>query len=315
MPSTEAEVVGVAGVLTDAEDRVLLALRPAHKHLGGMWEFPGGRIETGEDARAALDRELHEELGIEMDACEPLIHVRHAYPEKTVSLWFYRVTKWRGEAHGREGQPVKWLAPAQIIAGELPPADVPVLTALKLPPVYAISAAARFGQRAFLDKAARALEAGTRMIQLREPELAPDAYLSLARDLLNLCRQHQARLILNADPATLGQLDADGVHLSAKRLIALRTRPLGPDKLVLASCHNEMEIAQAARIGCDACVLSPLLPTASHPGAATLGWKRFQELSITASIPVSALGGMQPQHVATARAHCGQGIAMLSGIW
>jgi 8-oxo-dGTP diphosphatase len=315
MPNTEAEVAGAAGILTDNQGRVLLAQRAAHKHLGGMWEFPGGRIEAGEDAQAALARELHEELGIEMDACEPLIHVHHAYPGKTVSLWFYRVTSWHGDPHGREGQPVKWLAPAQIIASELPPADVPVIAALKLPPVYAISAATRFGHQAFLDKAARAMAAGTRMIQLREPDLPPAEYAVLAGDLLRLCRQHGAKLLLNADPAIVSQLDADGVHLSAKRLMALQSRPLGPDKLVIASCHDEIEIQQAAQIGCDACVLSPVLPTATHPGAATLGWERFQQLSIAASLPVYALGGMQTQHIAMARAHWGQGIAMLSGVW
>lgn len=315
MPSTAAEIAGAAGILTDSQGRVLLAQRPPHKHLGGMWEFPGGRIEAGEDARAALARELHEELGIDMDACEPLIHVRHAYPEKTVSLWFYRVSKWRGEPHGREGQPIRWLAPVQINASEIPPADVPVIAALTLPPVYAISAASRFGRQAFLDKAARAMAVGTRMIQLREPDLPPADYAALAGDLLRLCRQHAAKLLLNADPATVSQLDADGVHLSAKRLMALQSRPLGQDKLVIASCHDETEIGQASRIGCDACVLSPVLPTASHPGAATLGWERFQQLCIAASLPVYALGGMQPRHVATARAHWGQGVAMLSGVW
>jgi 8-oxo-dGTP diphosphatase len=97
--------------------------------------------------------------------------------------------------------------------------------------------------------------------------------------------------------------------------MALQSRPLGPDKLVIASCHDEIEIQQAAQIGCDACVLSPVLPTATHPGAATLGWERFQQLSIAASLPVYALGGMQTQHIAMARAHWGQGVAMLSGVW
>jgi thiamine-phosphate diphosphorylase len=167
----------------------------------------------------------------------------------------------------------------------------------------------------FLEKAASVLAGGVSMIQLREPGLAPADYASLARDLLRLCRQHEAKLLLNADPATVSQLGADGVHLSSRRLMALAARPLPREKLVAASCHDETEIAHAARIGCDFCVLSPVLPTASHPGAPTLGWERFRDLSVRASMPVYALGGMKPEHVATARAHWGHGVAMLGGIW
>ncbi len=315
MPSTAAEVTGSAGVLIDDRGRVLLARRPAHKHLGGMWEFPGGRIEEGEDSRAGLARELHEELGIEMDACDPLIHVRHAYPEKTVSLWFYRVTKWRGEPHGREGQPLRWVLPDAIVASELPPADVPVLRALQLPPLYAISAATRLGREAFLEKAASVLAGGVRMMQLREPDLAAADYALLAGDLLGVCRQFDAKLLLNADPAVVAQLGADGVHLSSRRLLALAERPLPREKLVAASCHDETELAHARAIGCDFCVLSPVLPTASHPGAPTLGWERFRRLAVAASMPVFALGGMQPEHVSIARAQWGQGIAMLGSLW
>jgi 8-oxo-dGTP diphosphatase len=315
MPSTAVEVTGSAGVLIDDRGRVLLAQRPAHKHLGGMWEFPGGRIEEGEDARAGLARELHEELGIELDACEPLIHVRHAYPEKTVSLWFHRVTKWHGDPHGREGQPLRWVRPEEIVASELPPADVPVVRALQLPPLYAISAAARFGREVFLEKAAAVLAGGVSMIQLREPDLAPADYASLARELLRLCRRHDAKLLLNAEPAVVAQIGADGAHLPSRRLLTFTERPLPREKLVAASCHDQTELAHARAIGCDFCVLSPVLPTASHPGAPTLGWERFRQLAVAASMPVYALGGMQPEHVTTARAHWGQGIATLSGIW
>jgi 8-oxo-dGTP diphosphatase len=137
----------------------------------------------------------------------------------------------------------------------------------------------------------------------------------LARQTLRLCRQSGAKLLVNADPAVANALDADGVHLPAKRFMHLRERPLGLDKLVAASCHDEAELAQAARIGCDFCVLSPVLPTASHPGAPTLGWERFRRLCLGASLPVYALGGMLRDHAAIARANWGQGVAMLGGIW
>ncbi|MGH8116118.1 MAG: 8-oxo-dGTP diphosphatase MutT [Rhodanobacteraceae bacterium] len=119
-----------AGIVTGAHGRVLLIQRLPGKHLAGLWEFPGGKLEPGETVEQALARELDEELGIEVLAAVPLISVPWDYPEKSVCLHAWRVTAWRGEVTAREGNPMRWVAVGELDAAVMPPADVPILDAL-----------------------------------------------------------------------------------------------------------------------------------------------------------------------------------------
>lgn len=120
----------MAGLLLDRNGCVLLAQRPAGKHLEGFWEFPGGKLEAGETPLAALVRELQEELGIQVQGAEPLIHVPWCYDQRELLLDAWRVLSWRGEPTSLEGQPLKWLAPTKIDPATLAPADRVILTAL-----------------------------------------------------------------------------------------------------------------------------------------------------------------------------------------
>jgi ADP-ribose pyrophosphatase len=110
---------------------VLLALRPAGKHLAGMWEFPGGKLEPGEKPLEALARELREELGIELDPghAVPLIQVPWQYGELSLLLDAWVIRRWRGEPQSLEGQPLQWLAPDRIDPRIITPADGPILQA------------------------------------------------------------------------------------------------------------------------------------------------------------------------------------------
>ena len=126
-----SEAVRVAvGIVADAAGAILITRRPDHAHQGGLWEFPGGKVEAGEPVTAALCRELHEELGILVQAAESLLHIRHAYPDKTVLLEVWRVTAYQGEPHGREGQPLTWVLPARLADFAFPAADAPIIEAL-----------------------------------------------------------------------------------------------------------------------------------------------------------------------------------------
>jgi 8-oxo-dGTP diphosphatase len=118
------------GVVLDDDGRVLIAQRAQSRHQGGLWEFPGGKIEAGESANAALARELHEEIGIEVLASEALIEVAHDYPDRQVRLEVYRVTRFRGTAHGREGQPLRWAAIEGLADLEFPEANRAIIAAL-----------------------------------------------------------------------------------------------------------------------------------------------------------------------------------------
>ena len=123
----------VAGVVIDGADRVLIAQRPAGKHLAGGWEFPGGKLEPGEERLAGLARELHEELGITIRTPRPLIRVRHAYPSREVLLDVWVVRHYSGEPQGLDGQALRWCTPDDLAAAELLPADKPIVAALRLP--------------------------------------------------------------------------------------------------------------------------------------------------------------------------------------
>ncbi len=119
------------GIVVHAVGAVLITRRPDHVHQGGLWEFPGGKVESGESPESALRRELYEELGITVQAAEPWLQVRHAYPDKIVRLEVWRVTAYAGEPHGREGQPLIWASPAELETFAFPAADQPILAALQ----------------------------------------------------------------------------------------------------------------------------------------------------------------------------------------
>jgi 8-oxo-dGTP diphosphatase len=119
------------GVVVDGDRRILVARRPDHVHQGGLWEFPGGKVETGETVEVALVRELAEELAIEVVRCQPLIAVQHDYADKAVLLDVWWVDDFRGEAHGREGQPWQWIAAADLHTLSFPAANQPIIAAIE----------------------------------------------------------------------------------------------------------------------------------------------------------------------------------------
>jgi 8-oxo-dGTP diphosphatase len=129
-PPTLAIMHVVAGVMLDAQGRVLLAQRPPGKHLAGSWEFPGGKCEPGESPLDALTRELREELGIELQRAEPLIRVPWNDAGRALLLDAWRVDQWQGTPQSLERQALQWRHPAQIDPAMLAPADRPILQLL-----------------------------------------------------------------------------------------------------------------------------------------------------------------------------------------
>ena len=124
------KIVLVAAVaLIDADGRVLLSKRPLGKQLGGLWEFPGGKVEQGERPETALIRELKEELGIDVaESClAPLTFASHAYEEFHLLMPLYVCRRWKGQVHGAEGQELAWVRPLKLRDYQMPPADVPLI--------------------------------------------------------------------------------------------------------------------------------------------------------------------------------------------
>lgn len=304
----------VAAVLRDARGRILLARRTAGRDLAGAWEFPGGKVEPGETALQALDRELQEELGIRIGPARPLVSVPQAYPGKRIVLDVYEVDQFEGTARGLERQALAWAPLEKLASYPMPPADRPVVAALTAADRYLITPEPT-DRAGFLSKLDKALVAGARRIQLRAHAMALADLAILARDAQIRCRAKGAQLLLNGEPGLAAELGL-GLHLRSAQLMALSARPvLAEGQPVAASCHDAEELAQAERLGLDFAVLGPVRATESHPEAAPLGWDRFSALREGVSLPIYALGGMKPADVAVARRHGGQGVAGIRGLW
>lgn len=167
----------------------------------------------------------------------------------------------------------------------------------------------------FIAHLERVLESGIRLVQLRAKTLTALQYAWLAERVLACCRQHDARLLLNAPSDVALALRADGVHLTSTRLMACSARPLPSGLLVSAACHDSDQVRHANHIGADLLTISPVLPTATHTTAEPLGWPRFRELSALTTIPVYALGGMTADTLANACEAGAHGIAAIRSLW
>ncbi len=299
----------VAAILTRADGCFLLACRPPGKPYPGYWEFPGGKIEKNESARDALVRELYEELGITVTHATPWLTHEFHYPHATVNIRFYRVTQWLNEPVAREQQQLVWQRIENVIVSPLLPANQPILKALALPPVYVISNAAETGEVQSLTMIDSALQAGVKLLQVREKNMSIDQLTGFASEILKMARCHQARVLINENIALAEMLGADGVHLTSAQLLDATTRPAV--NWCGASCHNEEELYQAARLGVDFVTLSPVCPTRSHPAALTLGWRKFGTLVRNCPLPVYALGGMSLIDLDISWEQGAQGVAIM----
>jgi len=294
------------GVVKNPEGKILISLRHAELHQGGLWEFPGGKIESSETAEQALTRELKEELNITVTAATPLITIKHQYPDRLVQLNVFLVEQFSGEAKNLEGQPFKWVTPAELEHYAFPAANQPIITAACLPHHYAILDDA--DEALLLTNLQKILNRGVKLIQARLKTLPPAAIAKFIEQGYPLCQQQQAVLLMNS--AVECPTEVDGIHLTSRDLMALSTRPINC-RWLAASCHNLEQLQHAQNIGVDFVVLAPVLATKTHSGAASLGWKQFAELAAQVNLPVYALGGMTESSLTTARQSGGQGIAAI----
>ena len=301
------------GILVKPNGQVLMAQRPPGKPSAGYWEFPGGKIETGETPEAALSRELHEELGIDIQQAFPWLNFQYNYPDRQVHLHFYRITNWSGEPEGREGQKLSWQNPNHVSVSPLLPANHQLMHTLTLPDTYAITYASKTGAADFLEKLDSALQRGIQLIQVREPRMKKQELILFSQQVIAAAKPYNARVLINGDEQLVRSVNADGIHLPSRQLMNASTRP--DFSLCAASCHNIEELHKAVDLDLDFVVLSPVLPTASHPGKPTLGWETLETLCKDVTIPVYALGGMKNDSMNTAMAHRAHGIAMLRGAW
>jgi 8-oxo-dGTP diphosphatase len=308
------KIVEVAAAVIERPDgSFLLGQRAADTFYPGYWEFPGGKVEPGETPRAALVRELEEELGIDVERADPWLRREHVYEHAHVRLNFFRVRQWRGELRDHVHTALAWQQPGRVTVAPMLPANAPVLAALALPDFYAITQAARIGVAEQLRRLEWALAYGLQLVQVREPDLDAASRAAFTEAAVRCCRKYGARLLVNGHPALASACGADGLHLTAAQLAVTAQRPDFP--LVAASCHSAEELARAAALGLDFAVLGPVKPTATHPEHPGLGWEAFAVILNVAPLPTFALGGLTADDKDAAQSAGAHGIAAIRAAW
>jgi 8-oxo-dGTP diphosphatase len=257
--ASQPDLVDVAvGVVIRADGKVLIGQRPAGKPYAGWWEFPGGKREPGEDIDAALARELHEELGLDVHASCAWVTREFVYPHAHVRLFFRRVYDFSGAPQSREGQSFAWVDVDGFDRAPLLPATVPVPGWLRLPPECAVSVAGLLGDDAFVAALERRLRTRRlRLLVLHEPGLDVARFERLFARVLPLCRQSAVPLLVGPGHAASFARAAQGALLSGDDLYRLDARP--PYRLVAAACRDRGDLEAAHRLDVDLTVVDAAL--------------------------------------------------------
>ncbi|MEQ1559910.1 MAG: Nudix family hydrolase [Methyloglobulus sp.] len=294
------------GVIKNSSGQILISFRDTRLHQGGLWEFPGGKIEAMETSEQALIRELKEELDITVSTATPLITINHQYPDLAVRLHVFSVENFMGEAKSEEGQAIKWVEVDDLPNYAFPAANQPIIAAARLPYFYAILDDAK--PQLLLNNLNLMLNKGIKLIQARLKTLSAKQVETFIETAYPLCKRHNAMLLLNSASTGVESFNVDGIHLSSQHLLAADKRP-EHRQWISASCHTLAELRHAQHIGVDFAVLAPVLPTPTHPDAKVLGWEHFNELVAQVNLPVFALGGLGQNELEIARNAGAQGIA------
>jgi 8-oxo-dGTP diphosphatase len=316
--------VAVAVIVNDSNE-VCISLRHKDSHQGGLWEFPGGKVEANETVEQALNRELKEELGLDIKRSRHFITIVHDYNDKEVCLHVRKILSFHGQPVGVEGQPIKWLKVSKLSDYDFPAANLAIIKALQLPEKYLITG--KFVDlNDFENKLKAALNDNIKLVQLRlKGNSLKD--LNQAQVLIEqasvLCQQADATLMLNLsedyrEKVDLSQVEFSGFHADSRTLQSLSTDAsphIQKGKLFSASCHNMEELLHAVKLKSDFVVLSPVQATASHPDMQPIGWQQFSEMVEKVSIPVYALGGVSESDMEISWSHGAQGIAAISAFW
>ena len=315
----------VAVIINDGS--VLISKRPDHVHQGGLWEFPGGKVEDAETIETALFREIQEELGINIKASRPLIKLAHCYPDKSVLLETRLITDFDGREYGLdkeqlglERQLVKWVDLNKLDNYQFPAANKPILSAIQLPESYLISPDCSQKPETFLQQLSMSIQDNS-LLQLRIKSLHGDKLDEMLKAACKIALKKQSRILINSSMKVSDEINsgASGIHLTSHHLhkkdFAETYQAQFPEKMTAASCHNKEDIERANQLSLDFIVISPVQQTVSHPQQASLGWDNFKSLTDFARIPVFALGGLRLTDIPQAQNHGAQGIAAIRGLW
>jgi len=314
------------GVIRNSNDEILIAKRSSNQHQGGKWEFPGGKVEAGENVSSALARELQEELGITIRDDYPLCQIHHHYPDRHVFLDVREVTAFSGKPEGLEGQPLKWQAPETMNPALFPAANQKIVSAVRLPRHIAIindSTSAKQNWSA-LHASLTALPpmSWLRLRVMSDSDLTqytartkslltdPDRSKPLLVDLDNDLKIVEEMESLREEVQAL-QLPGWGYYANRHTLASLPDQrdSLLENKIIGASCHDDDEYQQAVEKQLDFVIASPVLNSASHPENRGMGWAAFSGLAQQGLLPCFAMGGLNQNDFDQARRSGAYGIA------
>ena len=296
----------VACALIWRNEQILLSKRLKSSHVGGLWEFPGGKFEQGEGPKECLSRELKEELGITQHDASFMFQVPWSYGEKSVRLWVYEVSRFDGEPRGLEGQHISWFPSEFLTKLQFPRANDAIVRAVGLPRIIEIY------------DAKLACEPTSWVAQLRARTVIYLRGLTPGQDLeraIDLAIGNKHRVILTLDQLSCFQ-EGCGVHLRKRDRIqdALgHLNTLSQPWPLTSGIRDEFDIERQRDWPSDAVFISPVRQTPSHPGMPSLGWNRFSELACDLGVPAYALGGMTKSDIAVVQRHWGFGVAGISG--
>ncbi|MFK8030287.1 MAG: NUDIX domain-containing protein [Gammaproteobacteria bacterium] len=304
--TTQLPELHVVAAVLQRDNQYFIQQRPPGKHMAGLWEFAGGKVEQGESAWAALVRELNEELGIQATRGEPLIQLRHAYPDRIIDLDVWRVTEWVGEPVAQEQQVTGWFSLHDILTMPLLPADGPVLTAMSLPHSVLVTPTLVNHSQFFEQLKESVTRHQYTLCLLRQQDMLEKDYRLLATQACEVLDNFGCALILEGVSdervGLASELGIERIHVEASSL-----EHIGQYNHVKwsADCSSVKELDLAVAAGVDFAILNLVNESAERPE-----WAAFRDAISTRNIPVFALGGMDKDDEVRSRLEGAQGIAL-----
>lgn len=277
--------------------KVLVGWREASQHQGNKHEFPGGKAEEGETPVDACRREIYEEVGIGLHDWHAFDFIRHEYEDVIVNLHVFQAAV-PDELLNEIQQPWAWYSRDQLLDLNFPKANKAMLKRLHWPHQIKIA-----------DDLSILSELNDQQLLYWRVESGQEQVIALAHSNINLLDKLIINIELWKQLNSIQQQAVGTIHLKQAQLMALKKGDLKIGQRYIAACHDLISARHAQAIGCDAILLSPVLPTETHPEAAALGWEQFEHIAQQLDIPVFALGGMRQEDLPDAQHHHAYGIA------
>lgn len=294
--------IHVAIAILFHQNQVLVGWREASQHQGNKYEFPGGKVESGEQPVEACRREVLEEVGIDLDQWHAFDFICHEYEDVIVNLHIFHASVSESQLSGIQ-PPWSWYAREQLSSLNFPKANQSMLQKLQWPQRIKIA-----------DDLAILHQLDPDQMLYWRVEITPERVIQLQQ----LPIEQLSKLMINQELWSqlneLQQQTIRSIHLKQSQLMAVQPGQLMRGYRYIAACHDLVALQQAEQVGCEAALLSPVLATQTHPDTSPLGWEQFKQMAAQVQIPVFALGGLKTEDLSYAQSQHAYGIAGIRNI-